>query len=192
MLGAYEWSSFSKTRTPLRVSSKPKGLQRTTYFLQLPCRYAFPLILISGTLHYLISQSIFLVSIQLFGPPGSKSLSKDLSERFEEDDIITCGYSPLMIFMAVCVSVVMGGVGLGVGYGRKLRGEMPLVGSCSAAISAACHSGRQEGYEVGAALKPLLWGVVGDVEGAKRYGFESREVGDVGEGAHEDEDGQHD
>lgn len=194
MLGAYEWSSYSQTRKPLRVSSKPRVEQRTTYFLQLPYRYAFPLLGISGTLHYLISQSIFLASIQLYGTPGGGDRGWSISEKYEDSDIMTCGYSPLMIFFSVCVSVFMVALGLGIGYGRKLRGRMPLVGSYSAAISAACHSGREEGYEVGTALKPLIWGFVGQVEGVNKYGFESRDVdvGDVCEGVYGDEDGKDD
>lgn len=100
---------------------------------------------------------------------------------------MTCGYSPLMIFAAVCVSVLMIGFGLAVGYGRRIKGGMPLVGSCSAGISAACHTGLKGGYEVGAAEKAVQWGVVGGAEGVRMWGFESREVGEAG-GMGEDED----
>ncbi|KIK55865.1 hypothetical protein GYMLUDRAFT_133530, partial [Collybiopsis luxurians FD-317 M1] len=57
---ALEWSSYSNSRKPLRVSN-PCGEQRSTYFLQIPYRYALPLMAYSTVLHWLISQSIFLV-----------------------------------------------------------------------------------------------------------------------------------
>src|SRR5688572_23923235 len=42
MLLAQEWSTYAYTRKPLRVSY-PSGEQKSTYFLQLPYRYAIPL-----------------------------------------------------------------------------------------------------------------------------------------------------
>ena len=56
---AAEWSDFGKERKGLRVSTPPRGSQRNTYSLQLPYRFAVPLIVVSGILHLLASQSIF-------------------------------------------------------------------------------------------------------------------------------------
>lgn len=39
MVGADEWNRFAYSRRPLRVTA-PIGNQRTTYYLQLPYRYA--------------------------------------------------------------------------------------------------------------------------------------------------------
>jgi hypothetical protein len=74
-------------KKPLRVSS-PIGMQRSTYFLSLPWRYSMPLLGFSTTIHWLISQSIFLVQSSAFEPgPGDKRLPiYDFSAR---------GYSPL-------------------------------------------------------------------------------------------------
>lgn len=59
---AHEYSGYAKQRKPLRVST-PRGLQRSTYYLQLPYVYSVPLIVLSSALHWLISQSIFLARI---------------------------------------------------------------------------------------------------------------------------------
>jgi len=66
-----EWSRFSTTRKTLRVSY-PKGAQRSTYFLNLPYRYALPLMFASGTLHWLVSQSLFLVRIRTLDDFGDE------------------------------------------------------------------------------------------------------------------------
>lgn len=39
MLGSHEWSLFSRSHKPLRVTA-PLGNQRSTYYLQLPYTYA--------------------------------------------------------------------------------------------------------------------------------------------------------
>ena len=61
-LGAHEWSEYASRRKPLRVSF-PRGNQISTYWLQLPFWYSFPLSAALAALHYLISQSIFLAYI---------------------------------------------------------------------------------------------------------------------------------
>jgi hypothetical protein len=67
---ANEWSSFAHERKSLRVS-EPKPGQRSTYFLQLPHRYAIPLMILSGVLHWSVSQSIFLAQVASFDKFGN-------------------------------------------------------------------------------------------------------------------------
>lgn len=57
VLGSYEWSLFAKHRQPLRVTL-PKGQQRSTYFLQLPYRYA----IVSNSSRKMTSQSTDFLS----------------------------------------------------------------------------------------------------------------------------------
>ncbi|KAK1844228.1 hypothetical protein CCHR01_13129 [Colletotrichum chrysophilum] len=64
---AREWSRFSTGYRPLRVSS-PRGQQIDTYRLQLPYRQSIPLITASIVLHWLLSNSLFVIVSQ-----GSKS-----------------------------------------------------------------------------------------------------------------------
>ena len=65
MLPADEWSRFAHQRKSLRVTS-PTGPQRSTYYLHLPYLYSIPLLILSGALHWLVSQSIFLARVTVF------------------------------------------------------------------------------------------------------------------------------
>lgn len=149
MLVGAEWTRFFINRKRLRVSS-PVGQQRSTYWLQVPFKYSLPLTCLSGLFHWSASQSLFLVSINVFsGYP--RTLHKNSNQN-----ISTCGYSPLAIMLTTLIGsiIVLGGVGLS--YHHYPAG-MPLAGTCSASISAACH--RPEG-DVNAAFLPVQWGAV--------------------------------
>jgi hypothetical protein len=63
-LVAEEMSRFAVYRKGLRLSSRTCGAQRSTYFLSLPYRYAIPISAIGGILHWLCSQSLYLVSVR--------------------------------------------------------------------------------------------------------------------------------
>ena len=56
---------------------------------------------------------------------------------------------------------------------RNYKPEIPLVGSCSAAISAACHRPKED---EDAADKPLMWGAVSMKDGVGHCCFTSFEV----------------
>ena len=146
MLLAEEWSAYGTKKRFLRVTS-PTGGQRSTFYLQLPYRYSIPLLIGSSVLHWLVSQSIFLARVNTIDSTGVE---------IPGDEISTCGYSPMaMIFVIILGSIV---VLLGICFGlRKARGGMPLAGSCSAAISAACHPPEAD---VDASIKRIMWGVV--------------------------------
>lgn len=64
MLMAEEWSGYVHERKPLRVSN-PSGSQRSTYRLQLPYRYGIPLLVLSGLLHWPVSQSLLIARVTL-------------------------------------------------------------------------------------------------------------------------------
>jgi hypothetical protein len=147
MLNADEWGRFAHQRKRLRVTS-PSGKQRSTYYLQLPYAYALPLLALSGTLHWLVSQSIFLARIKWNSRDGEEDLGNSVS---------TCGYSCIaIIFVIIAGSVaVLGGIGMGF---RRYPAGIPLASGCSAAISAACHPLPNE--NVDAPFLPLQWGVV--------------------------------
>jgi len=65
MLLGKEWASYAFVRKGLRISSEPRGSQRSTYFLSLPYRFAIPLMAASGLLHWMVSQSIFFAAIEV-------------------------------------------------------------------------------------------------------------------------------
>lgn len=160
---------------PLRVSL-PVGetRQRGTWFLQLPYHSAVPLMALSGVLHWLVSQSFFLAVVAQYDWEGG---------LVNATAIATCGYSLVPMLVVV-------GLGLGilvamwvVGRCGKWDGRgMPVLGSCSLAISAACH--RPEGME-GLEFGVVRWGVVCDRGGNGDIGhcsFAGGEVGEVSDG----------
>lgn len=170
MLLGFEWSQYAHERKGLRVSSNQSGAQRSTYFLQLPYRYSLPLVVLSGLLHWLVSQSIFLVAIDYYkqnGEPYRGSYGK----------LMTCGYSPIAIVSVLVLGTLLVIAGIGFGY-IPYKPGMTLAGSCSLAMSAACHS---EEWDLAngqdAARSKLQWGVVGVGEdGVGHCAFSMREV----------------
>ncbi|KAK5157013.1 hypothetical protein LTS14_004530 [Recurvomyces mirabilis] len=146
MVLSHEYSQYMlrNRRKALRVSS-PKGEQRSKYFLHLPYTYSIPLIAISTLLHWLVSQSLFLVRVTT----GSQG---------EDYRISSLGFScsPILATIIVGSVLVLGAIGFGC---RKLASSMPLASSCSVAISAACHP---PGEDTDAALLQLSWGEVGE------------------------------
>lgn len=151
MLLGREWSNYGRNRKTLRVSS-PTDKQRGTYRLQLPYHYGIPLLILSGILHWLVSQSIFLARVEAFDPSGV---------QLEFDSVSTCGYSPIAIIFTLIVGACTVLFGIITGF-RRYKCSMPLAGSSSAAISAACHPPKDD---VNAYLKPLMFGVVEEEEG---------------------------
>ncbi|KAL4924160.1 uncharacterized protein BDV17DRAFT_275337 [Aspergillus undulatus] len=127
---AAEWSRYARTRRGLRVSWNPQSAQRRTYFLSLPYRYAMPLIASCATLHWLISQSLFLVGVDAYDGQW---------ERIERLDVMTCGYNPIAIVSSISVGVAMLLCAAALSC-RRLDSSMVVAGSCSLAIAAACHT----------------------------------------------------
>ena len=146
MLLADEWSGYAHEKKPLRVT-KPSGSQRSTYRLQLPYKYIIPLMITSTILHWLVSESLFLARINLFTRIGQEDAGNSVS---------TIGYSCIPILVVIILGSITVLLGLFNGL-RKYKPGMPLAGSCSAAISAACHLPEED---VNAPEKPVLWGVV--------------------------------
>ena len=162
MLLAKEWHGYAKERKTLRVTS-PASLQRSTYRLQIPYRYGVPLLILSGMLHWLVSLSLFLARVDAFDSDGN---------RVENDSFSTVGYSPVgMITVVLLGGLLLIALNL-IGFRRYPPG-LPLVGTCSAAISASCH---QPEKDIDAATKPLMWGAVADETDVGHCCFTSHEV----------------
>ncbi|CAI6331874.1 unnamed protein product [Periconia digitata] len=132
-----EWASYADRRKGLRVSSNRRDSQRSTYFLQLPYRFSIPLLVVFGILHWLASQSFFVA----------------------DDDVgATLGISPLGCVISLAIlAVIM--VYLVVQGLWTVHIQMPLMGSCSAVIAAACQP-RDDVEMKEAHSKPVQWGVV--------------------------------
>jgi hypothetical protein len=172
-----EWASYSVSRSSaprgfaktLRTSD-PVGSQRSTYFLQLPFRFAIPLIVVSTLLHWLISQSIFTAVITIYDELGN------LKEKFA---VTTCGFSPFAMILVIVAGFLLllavGGLG-----SMKLDPGMRVVGSCSAAISAACHvqtKSEKERWDL--VQGPMVWGDIGALGNSDDFGFADAEQDDV-------------
>ncbi|QPC76909.1 hypothetical protein HYE68_007661 [Fusarium pseudograminearum] len=151
MAAAKEWSDFGRKRRPLRVSSSPRGQQRSRYFLQLPYRYSIPLILVSILVHWMLSQSIFIVIVEEY---------EKIVPIFKiSGTVVTCGYSPLAIICVVTTSGLMA-VAIIITALRRLPTGMPVAASCSLAIAAACRQPDGVPHPEEASLLPLQWGVM--------------------------------
>ncbi|KAG0635399.1 hypothetical protein HOY80DRAFT_1093564 [Tuber brumale] len=165
MLSAHEWPLFSHHHRTLRVTS-PRPGQRSTYWLQIPYTYAIPLISMSGLLHWLISQSIFFARIEVSDPLG----------RETPVTASTVGYSCIAIIFVLSLGLLSLLTAAGMGH-RRFAAEATTVGSCSAAISAACHAWEPSDVAIG---KKVRWGDVGIVPdlGVRHLTFSSeRAVG---------------
>jgi hypothetical protein len=182
MLMGYEWVSYSQKRKGLRVSHAPIGAQRSTYFLSLPYRFGIPLMVLSGTLHWFVSQSIFLVAIDFYdwnGAPPRRNIGTPAHPVYSptpEYGFTTLGYSPPAIISVIVLGVVMVMSIIAFGFVPYRRG-MTLAGSSSMAISAACHPNKRNEDGESIARKKLQWGVVSTgVDGIGHCAFSAKEV----------------
>lgn len=131
MCVAAEWSRFGHRRKGLRVSHNPKISQQSNHFLSLPYRYAVPLIVTSTVLHWLVSESLFMIAIEAY----NTNMERDPSQ-----DVYACGYSPIAIVIATSIGAAMFACLIGLSF-RRFESAMPVAGSCSLAVAAACHPG---------------------------------------------------
>ncbi|KAF8250362.1 hypothetical protein K440DRAFT_639945 [Wilcoxina mikolae CBS 423.85] len=155
MLLGKEWNNYARFRKTLRVT-RPCGDQRGTYRLNLPYRYGVPLMILSALLHWTASQSLFLARIKI---DNRSFLQSTENKKYEL--ISTAGFSPLALSIALLLGVLTVIAVLLCGC-RVYPYDMPIPGSCSAAISAACHSIKMYEWErEQLVLKPLQWGDVG-------------------------------
>jgi len=155
MASAYEWSLHARVRKGIRVTDRT-GYQRSSYWLQLPWKFSLPLLIASALLHWLISQSAFLVNVSIYTPAGIPMTEADgyIQATSSSGTITAIGYSPLAIMCGVCVVVVML-IALVTVMQLPLKPGMPLVGSNSFAISAACHPPDND-HDV--AKNRIMWG----------------------------------
>ncbi|KAF7536886.1 hypothetical protein G7054_g4182 [Neopestalotiopsis clavispora] len=141
-------------KKPLRVSS-PIGMQRSSYFLALPFKYSIPVLGMTMLLHWLISQSLFLVQASTFasGSEGIRVSSWDSSAR---------GFTPLggilslSVAMIVFISLIINSIARSY---RDIPPEFERMGCNSSAIRLLCL--RPDGDD-DAHLFPISLGMVQD------------------------------
>jgi hypothetical protein len=180
MLMGYEWASHAHKRKGLSVSRQCFGAQRSPYFLQLPYRFGIPLMVLSDTLHWLVSQSIFLIAIDFydtFGKPGTDNIYLPTQLDYK-----TLGYSPL----AITSVIVLGGlmvINIVASGCLPYKRGMPLAWSCSMAISAACHPTARVDDGDSIFERKLKWGVVSTgVDRLRHCAFSAGDVGAIVKG----------
>lgn len=145
MLLANEYSQYEIQRKTLRVTT-PCERQRSTYWLQMPFTYGVPLIVLSATLHWLISQAVFLVRVEdykdgeLYGSSSS-----------------AVGLSPAPMLVIISLGTCLIAVAIGMGHRELAGSSMPVAASCSFALAAASH--RPVG-DFDAAVLPVRWGEI--------------------------------
>ena len=143
-----EWALFAHERKGLRVTT-PRGEQRSSHWLQLPLKYCLPLLAFSMLIHFTVSQSFFLVSIDVMAAQGEVSIK----------NYATLGFSGIAQFTTIMLTLAIVLCACALGFVRNRHG-IPPARSCSAVISAACHL---PPWEKDAALKKIQWGDVGFV-----------------------------
>ena len=105
------------------------------------------------------------MQVTLYGPDGQL-----------DTNISSCGWSPVAVAIALGIGLLLILALFALGF-RKYHAGMPVMGSCSQAISAACHPPRTKAGEENSALKPLMYGVMAPVvDGFEQVGFSSEEV----------------
>jgi hypothetical protein len=161
---SYEWNQMAKEQKGLRVT-KPEGDQRGTFFLQLPYRFAIPLAATSTLLHWLLSQTLFFVRIDVVDDRGT---------RVEDSSVAACGFSRLSCLVLLLVLGLLLVSILGISS-TQIEEEIPLAVSNSLMISAACHYSTNGSS---ASLEKVQWGVVdvGNTNEMKHCSFSSRPV----------------
>ncbi|KAF2500874.1 hypothetical protein BU16DRAFT_437228, partial [Lophium mytilinum] len=161
---AYEWNALGTKRRGLRVT-KEEGDQRSTHFLQLPYRWALPIAATSGVLHWLMSETLFLVRADVRDRDG---------KLIDLESFSACGYSPVSLLALFCVASVPILVTAWV-VTRSLRQRVPFAAGNSMVVSAACHPPADD---VDVHLKKVMWGEVGRFKDVGHCSLSSADVGE--------------
>ena len=168
MLLSREWASYASNRKGLRTSI-PQGSQRSTYWLSLPYKFSVPLLVASGLLHWLLSQSIFFAQVNVL----------DSTDTPATNSISTVGWSGLSLALLVVLGGTMIATISGFGFMRYAPG-IPIVSSNSRAISAACHPLPGHYSE---SMQRVQYGVLAEYgEGKGHVGFSGRDVSPLVDG----------
>ncbi|CAG8250100.1 unnamed protein product [Penicillium salamii] len=161
ILAAEEYDSYGVSYKPLRVTWPEKdSQQKSTYWLSIPYHYAVPILILYVVLHWLISQSIFYVLRTPYTAQG---------EALGSYTVNSLAFSPLPIFCALLVGSFMILILILLSL-KRFKSNVPLAGSCSAVISAACHPPKYEDPD-SIALGLVKWGETTASSGEEVGGF---------------------
>lgn len=127
MLVAAESNAFLKTRARLRVTLPTQGTQ-STYYLSIKAHFSALLVIALTFIHFFTTRALNVVAIQVY----------DIMGRYSHQHI-TYGISTSSALLALSLGFSML-CALALALERKLHTGMPVLGTCSIAISAACHA----------------------------------------------------
>lgn len=177
VLATAEWVNYSVRPRGLRVTW-PRGQQRSRSYLQLPYTYGVPLLTASALLHWLISQSLFLMRVTVYKFDGTES---------RDDSVVATGFSPYAIVFALSLGGAMLLAVLLLGFLRRFPATMPLAACCSASTAASCQP-QEDMAKDDLTLQKLQWGVVdqrlmtGGYDGALHATFSTQDVDPLTDG----------
>ncbi|CAD0106953.1 unnamed protein product, partial [Aureobasidium uvarum] len=154
MLAAAELNTFIKLRAPLRVTLPAPGA-RSTYYLNIKPQFSAVLIIALTLVHFFTTRALNVVAIQTYDVMGRYSHQR-----------ITYGISTSSAILALLFGFAML-CALVFGLEKKLYDRMSVLGTCSMAISAACHAD-----DIVMSLRPVTYGKNARMG---RIGFLSRE-----------------
>lgn len=154
MFLAADWAIFGTKGQPLMVNNA-RGQQRGTRLLGAPLGWGLSLLTLQVILHWLVSQSIFVISLNIHDPDGNLTQYRKEGPRF-----LNCGYSPIAIIFTVIASVLLMLSAMILACRKLPQDAPPVVATCSAAISAACHLPHGV-LEQGSLYGSMKWGQCG-------------------------------
>lgn len=134
MFTSSHWSLLGSRPTAMLVSN-PVGKQKSRWWFGSPWAWALPFMGLSMLLHWLCSQSLFLIQIDIYN-----SLSADELDVFERQ-LTNAAYSPIAAIVALVTGFLLPALAIVVGLKQLAPGGPPMVCTSSAAISASCHPG---------------------------------------------------
>ena len=153
MFSADWWASLASARRSLVVSS-PSAQQTSPPLLGASFGWGLTLLALHSVLHWLCSQSLFLVYAQVLDSAKDVRLSPKLAESWAG-----CGYSPIAAMFTIIAGATLWIIAVALGRRKLATPAPPLVRNCSAAISASCHPGQYiplpGGEEV---INQIQWG----------------------------------
>jgi len=129
-----EHGRLVNNKRAFRVSQHPRREQKSRPFLTLPIKYAVCLMDVSALLHWLISEALFLVHVDIVDQQGIPT-----AWSVRRVGILAQGILVLFV-TGLLVGIVIGSIGL-----RKLKRGVPVASGCSASTSAACYPLVREG-----------------------------------------------
>jgi len=156
MFLAADWSAFAFRPQSLMVST-PVGKQRDTWMFGAPPIWGMALLILQTLLHWLVSQSLFVVKMKIYNKDGSPTVPP-INDDLDYSQITNAGYSPIAIIFAIIAAGVLLISPIIFMCRRFPSGAPPVVSTCTAAISAACHP--SNGH-VGMVYGDFMWGANG-------------------------------